>query len=836
MRIDAQQPTPFTLTVDFETSGSQEIVGGSSASLAGMDLTKFSISLRLTLDLARTVNLFGVETTLVDVMSWVSDLQHMQIVSLGQGAPYHYKGTFLHQPVDLISAEPLGDLFTEQVIQVSLTSASSLDFGGHVRTQLRDAILGMLTTPDIITKRTVRDSINSLVTSWLLGGTADDEHNTDGNNAKISSIGIQGEKIVISYTGPGNVFVTQPPAGWSAPGRPSTAHDFSPGPLSNIDHIVVLTMENRSFDHMLGYLSLPPAQGGMGRSDVDGLKGGEFNVYKGTTYRSFALTDTYFPLDPPHGYEPVHQAINGGRMDGFAQSYAEEHGSAAAGQIMGHHTAATVPTYDALARDFAIGHRWFASHPGPTFCNRCYEVMGRLNLDTRGFWEFNNSSPIRPVVAKTIFDYLSDATDPATGQKVSWAYFENGYCFLRFFEQYTFDNHNIVSADDPENGFFARARSGHLPNVSFIDPHYVELPPDATDDGPPADVKDGQAFVAKVVEAVVASPAWNKTLLVIVYDEHGGFYDHVPPPAAVKVSDDLPIGTYGVRVPAFVISPWVGAGTVFGHDGISTHPGIPQAPADPSAMAAAPSVPTALGGLHFDHTSILKTIARRFMNTNPPYMGARYAAANDLSAVLGTELRQPQFLPFIRYNIQFSASQMMLDVRAANPAPGTPLWQYPANQTVAQDFSFEDAGDGFVYIRSHVSNLYVTVHEPGDVVKTAGAAGAGGAAVAASPQGPSLIQDVKYVAGRIPIGVVPGRPRPELQKWKLTPAGVSVLDRSLFVINEAYPGRLLQPANPTQSGAIIVLGDTGQAIGIHGGRNTWNVSSPLIGDRPVVAR
>jgi len=112
------------------------------------------------------------------------------------------------------------------------------------------------------------------------------------------------------------------------------------------------------------------------------------------------------------------------------------------------------------------------------------------------------------------------------------------------------------------------------------------------------------------VETVVASPKWDKTLLIITYDEHGGFYDHVPPPNAVPVAPGM-LQTTGVRVPCFIISPWVKAGGVIG-----SHT------------------------LHFDHTSILKTIARRFMSNNPPFMGARYAAAKDLSSVLGNALRQ----------------------------------------------------------------------------------------------------------------------------------------------------------------------------------------------------
>lgn len=119
-------------------------------------------------------------------------------------------------------------------------------------------------------------------------------------------------------------------------------------------------MENRSFDHILGYLSLPVAQGGLGRTDVDGLKGSESNTFRGTTYPTTPVSDTFFSPDPPHGFEPVHRAINGGLMDGFVRKYAAENGAAIAGQIMGHQTASTVPVYDSLARDFTIGHRWFA--------------------------------------------------------------------------------------------------------------------------------------------------------------------------------------------------------------------------------------------------------------------------------------------------------------------------------------------------------------------------------------------------------------------------------------------------------------------------------------------
>ena len=852
----SQTDSPFTLRIVFETGGPVETIGGESRSQGEMDFTNFEITIKFTLAVKRTTNAFGAVRTVIDLMSWVDELAQFTGPIVVDPGPAGVLGAPL-KPFEQANERTA---LIEKYLDVSLTTSSAWDPGGYFRQGLRDELFSTLTKPDVITKRTPRDAINSTVTSWLLGGVADDDSNTDGNNVIIDSASIDQDNITLSYAGPRKVFATQVPPSWPA------GQDFSPGNLANIDHIVVLMMENRSFDHMLGYLSLPAAEGGAGRSDVDGLKGGESNSYLGVTYSSHPLSGTLFAPDPPHGYEPVARAINGGVMDGFAASYGNAHGRGLAGTIMGHQTAATVPTHDALARDFAIGQRWFASHPGPTFCNRFYMLTGRLNLDARGFWEFDNSSPLLPVFTPTIFDHLTSAG-------VSWAYFEHGYCSLRFYERHTFDNENIFTADDPEFGFFTRARAGTLPSVSFIDPHFVEYPPDANCDGPPADVADGQVFVRKVVESVVASPAWNKTMMLIVYDEHGGFYDHVPPPEGAPVSPDFPIKTVGIRVPSFVISPWVKRGSVFGDSGSAE--ATTTATATAEALVPEARAPVTASGLHFDHTSILKTIARRFMSSNPPYMGARYAAAEDLSKVIGNELQESQFLPFVGYTIEFAGSQMVMDVQVANPAPRTPIWQFPPNETTSQDFAFEDAGDGFVYIRSNVSNLYVTLDtgqvggtmpaveaaepasspaatpprtgRPGVVVRSPVPAVGGVSAVAATGEaapspvvdtGPGLIQDVKYLSSPGHVGtVVVGGANPEYQKWRLSPVGTTVMERNLFVIsNQAFPGKVLQPASPGETQSPIVLGDPGEAVGIQAGKNAWKVSTPLISDEPVLAQ
>jgi phospholipase C len=178
--------------------------------------------------------------------------------------------------------------------------------------------------------------------------------------------------------------------------------------------------------------------------------------------------------------------------------------------------------------------------------------------------------------------------------------------------------------------FLEDAARGTLPSVSWIDPNFSNFNPigfQPNDDHAPADIRDGQELVLAVYHALAAGPQWDKTMLVIVYDEHGGFYDHVPPPAA---ADDNPrmFGHYGVRVPALVVSPWVEPG----------------------------SVSTTV----FDHTSIIKTILLRFAPEalhrsawlhgllaraakagHPHYLGTRVAQAHDLGELLTRTAPRP---------------------------------------------------------------------------------------------------------------------------------------------------------------------------------------------------
>jgi phospholipase C len=778
--------TPLTLDLQFETKGPDEvtITAGPFESAASYDVNQFKVKILLTLRLRHPDpdNNFA-PVNAVDLFGWVDDINAVTFDLIGMNI-YQIGGTFLGQPLsgvtsnrdDYKSSELIG-----KVVRVDFTTTGTTDFGGSIQKQIREGIFNKLSEADPITKVTLRDSLNAQLTSWLLGGviaSGNGELLAYPNPCTLIGVSVHDDVLSLSYFGPKESFVFQDPGPVVKPAAhelpPYWPDTLPPGTLANIDHIVVLTQENRSFDHLLGYLSLPLDKGGMNRTDVDGLKGGEFNEYNGQQMPSFrfAAGQTIFSPGPPNDPKHVAIQVNGGHMDGFAQAQADAYSPEAARYVMGYHTADNVPTYDSLARDFAIGHRWFAPHPGPTFPNRFYQLTGRPNIDPWGAWEYANTSPPRPAFGETIFEHLTD-------RGVSWAYFEHYYCFLRYFEKYTFDSENVVSYNDSQRGFLALAKAGNLPSVSFVDPHFVDYPPGSFCDEPPSDLRNSQPFIRTLVEALVASPKWDKTLLVIVYDEHGGFYDHVPPVPAAQVSHDL-LPTTGLRVPCFVISPWVQGGTVFGSD-----------------------------ALHFDHTSILKTIARRFLSDHPPHLGARYAAAHDLSEVLDAQLRPGQFRPFIPYNLT-RASGMRLDVQYAGTAIGTPLWQYPPNETEAQRFRFEDAGDGFVYIRT-LAGLYVTVNAP------SGASAGTGAAL-------SLKQDLKHEPGS------QGAQSPDLQRWRFTASSVvTVIHRSSYSVScAAFPGKVLQPLDgSTASEAAVVLADPPSHSQITL-PSPWTVTSPLL--------
>jgi phospholipase C len=373
--------------------------------------------------------------------------------------------------------------------------------------------------------------------------------------------------------------------------------------LSQIDHIVVLMLENRSFDHMLGYLSLPPALGGKGRTDVDGLKGTETNDdQNGVPFPVMRMASPIMNGDPCHEWDCVEEQLsnnNGGFLTNYSKVVVSNPEF-----ILHYFTGADVPVYDHLAREFSICDRYFCSLPGPTQPNRAYSLAGTSDSKKNNFTSKELLAG-KGFEGKTIFEFL-----PAN---VSWKAYSHDIASLRFFKKFRV---KLVPQIDKITKFFADAKSGTLPNVSWIDPDFgiAVFPGPPNDDHPPHDMRHCQNLVSDVYNALLASPNWEKTLLIVTYDEHGGYYDHVSPRKFTPLDDDPEFAFYGVRVPAFVISPWAAKQGAYG----TNTNGIPAEE------------------LIFDHASILRTILKRFATdaSGTLAMTRRVDTANDLSALL----------------------------------------------------------------------------------------------------------------------------------------------------------------------------------------------------------
>jgi phospholipase C len=377
--------------------------------------------------------------------------------------------------------------------------------------------------------------------------------------------------------------------------------------LNKIEHIVVLMLENRSFDHVLGYLTLEN-----GRTDVDGLTKEMHNTYKGVDYFPKRRTQTTFlkNQDPCHAGKCVAEQLDNNN-GGFVSNYASTHkNDSEVDLVMNYYDGATLKVYDQLLKDSCICDRWFCSVDGATWPNRLYSVTGQSGgkKDNRKIPVYDLPSFVRHLSAGKIPWRWYAHRSPATLRLIDGQY--RPPLHLKFNHFSFFDRHSDLGG----NSFLEDAAQGKLAAVSWIDPDFGDPLTHSTknenDDHPPADIMAGQELVLKLYNAVASSPKWNKTLLVVVYDEHGGLYDHVPPPAA---EDDRPsFRRYGVRVPAFIVSPWAEANTV-------SH-------------------------TVFDHTSLIKTILLRFCRRadgSIPNMGVRVMHANHLGTLLTRTTPRP---------------------------------------------------------------------------------------------------------------------------------------------------------------------------------------------------
>lgn len=444
--------------------------------------------------------------------------------------------------------------------------------------------------------------------------------------------------------------------------RPPTLGDtWAADNLAKVDHIVMVMMENRSFDHVLGYLGQTA-----GGADTNGWtpslleklnisanwpepikqvldeifppSGGQSTIppyvrdklvrelRESAVHPNAANLKTRFPAHVGHSLADVTEqleapfALPGGpsinNPASFMRNFVDRISSAIADQVqvndvLGYYTSADLAFYKHLTDNYSWAERYYCSHPGPTLPNRMLSLCGNVQYDRSGeaILDNNHGDNFAMSRAHTIFDLL-------TRKGVSWRVYESypSVTMLRFFARYATDTTNIVRIDQLEQDI----QSGNLPAVTVIDPAMHSDP--QNDDHPVADMHRGQQFLQDIYTKLRSNEdLWRKTLLLITYDEHGGFYDHAIPPTAeirmrpMVLSDGGPNGPgpmfpgpqsipYGVRVPTFVVSPLVPAGK--GPD------------------------------IVLDHCSILKTILARFCGTNRPFLSDRVSASHTFNAFM----------------------------------------------------------------------------------------------------------------------------------------------------------------------------------------------------------
>jgi phospholipase C len=407
------------------------------------------------------------------------------------------------------------------------------------------------------------------------------------------------------------------------------------------ERIVILMMENRSFDHIFGRLG--PERGGLTLDERNTVPP---NTEGGASFPVHPIQITDIEFDPPHAlFRTVRDQVSGGSMGGFvdefiAKSKSNDWKDADPGLVMGYYPEGALPAYDFLADHHLVFPRYFCSIQTGTWNNRMFLYAGTNNglVDAK--------PPIRKykgqrdqwkerMPKQLLVDLLEE-------HGVSWAVYADGVAWMRVFPDHDFMGSRTFSI----RRFEKDCEDGTLPSVVFIDPNFDPgLNFTANDDHPPIDLLNGQELIARIYNALV--PVMNtpndKTVFVITYDEHGGFYDHVPPPPArgagwetyfrTNFADprgdllrfdpgtpeyDVGVQDYGVRVPCVVVSKW--------------------APGGPDALQS-------IGDrVVLDHVSLHASIHRKFL-PNVPMLGRRVIAAQTLGRLLVLDQPRPSFSP-----------------------------------------------------------------------------------------------------------------------------------------------------------------------------------------------
>jgi phospholipase C len=317
--------------------------------------------------------------------------------------------------------------------------------------------------------------------------------------------------------------------------------------ITKIKHVVVLMQENRSYDSYFGHLY----QHGQPASSVEPNTGNPDPVHAGKVIRPYRMTKMCTVSDLDHSWTGTHEEWNNGKMNGFTAANVDSVDPVGR-RAMGYYDDSVLPFYYSLANQFAIADHYFASVLTQTFPNRFYLLTGTSFGHIR-----NDYPPAGGYTQKTVFRLLDEATP-----KVSWKiYLASAQVELLFkYVQRNLDHVKTMSQ------YYKDAAAGKLPQVAFVESDPLGDVNHESDEHPPANVQVGQRFTHDVIKALVASPNWSSSAMFLTYDEHGGYYDHVPPPPArapdnippMRMAGDAPGGfdRYGIRVPTIVISPY----------------------------------------------------------------------------------------------------------------------------------------------------------------------------------------------------------------------------------------------------------------------------------------
>jgi phospholipase C len=341
-----------------------------------------------------------------------------------------------------------------------------------------------------------------------------------------------------------------------------------PDDLDKIEHIVIVMMENRSFDHLLGYLSLDPCN----RKDVDGQRIDPAWLQQFTNYDNGLAIPPFHSTDPhtmPNDFDPPHERSNIAAqidprqddsfpLNGFVSAIPPKISTdpSVRKRVMSYFGAAEAPINQFFAENFTICDRWFCSLPAGTQPNRLMAMSGKSLIDVN-----QTLLPDQDLV----YDWLNQ-------HDISWRVYHQEIPFFTLMAKWL---PSILFSDkfrcfeDMESDL-RNTPPDQLPQVIFVEPTYEDSPHTgtSTDDHAPAGISDGQEFLMQVYKAVTASPAfWKNVLMIVDYDEHGGFFDHVPPSIIPTEPPDganwsVPFKSLGVRTPAFIISPFVEARAV----------------------------------------------------------------------------------------------------------------------------------------------------------------------------------------------------------------------------------------------------------------------------------